>query len=180
KQAAEEAARITKEAEEAARKAVEDAGKAVEELEATNKAETDVEETLIVEEIVEEVEDVETVVENISSGIDLHDLVVQLSEARFASERSSIIDSVQGSTYSFAIKVDRVERSLGIGLAEYLRNGRSLSGNIEGDDIDVNVRMPASRNDEMDSIDKGTVVDIVASVSDWNSLRKRLDLEHVG
>jgi hypothetical protein len=180
KQAAEEAARITKEAEEAARKAVEDAGKAVEELEADSKAEADVEETPIGEEVVEEVEVVETVVEEISSGIDLHDLVVQLSEARFASERSSIIDSVKGSTYSFAIKVDRVERSLGIGLSEYLRNGRSLSGNIEGDDIDVSVRMPSSRNDEMDSINEGTVVDVVASVSDWNSLRKRLDLDHIG
>ena len=166
KKAMEEAEKIAKEAEEAARKAVEEAGNAVVE-------------PPIVEEVVDQVEVVESVANDISSDVELHDLVVQLSEARFASERSSIIDSVKGSTYSFAIKVDRIERSLGIGLAEYLRNGRSLSGNIEGDNIDVSVRMPSSRNDEMDSISKGTVVEIVATVSDWNSLRKRLDLDHV-
>ena len=166
KKAMEEAEKIAKEAEEAARKAVEEAGNAVVE-------------PPIVEDVVDQVEVVESVANDISSDVELHDLVVQLSEARFASERSSIIDSVKGSTYSFAIKVDRIERSLGIGLAEYLRNGRSLSGNIEGGNIDVSVRMPSSRNDEMDSISKGTAVEIVATVSDWNSLRKRLDLDHV-
>lgn len=176
--AMEEAEKIAKEAEEAVRKAVEDSGKAVEELEASSEVEAHVEE--IIEEVVEQVEVVESVAGEISSDVELHDLVVQLSEARFASERNTIIDSVKGSKYSFAIKVDRVERSLGIGLSEYLRNGRSLSGNIEGDDVDVSVRMPSSRNDEMDSINAGTVVEIVASVSDWNSLRKRLDLDHVG
>jgi len=53
-----------------------------------------------------------------------------------------------------------------------------LTGNIIGDDIEVLVRMPASRNEEMEAM-QGASIDVTAMVSDWNSLRKRLDLNHV-
>ena len=131
-----------------------------------------------VEEVIEEPEPETVPVQVAEASIPLHDLIVQLSEARFASERSAIIDEMEGASYSFSIEVDNVERTLGIGLSEYLKSGRSLTGNIVGDDIEVLVRMPASRNDEMEAV-KGGSIDITATVSDWNSLRKRLDLNHI-
>ncbi|MDP6011110.1 MAG: hypothetical protein QF707_04885 [Candidatus Poseidoniaceae archaeon] len=126
-------------------------------------------------EAIEEIAPVEEVAE---ASIPLHDLIVQLSEARFASERSAIINEMEGASYSFAIEVERVERTVGIGLSEHLKSGRSLTGNIIGDDIEVLVRMPASRNEEMEAV-QGASIDVNAVVSDWNSLRKRLDLNHI-
>ena len=112
------------------------------------------------------------------ASISLHDLVHQLGEARFASERSAIMDSIDGGAYNFSIEVSGVERTLGIGLDEYLRGGRSLAGNVVGDDIEVLIRMPSSRNEEMESI-KGSVIELTATASDWNNLRKRLDMNHI-
>ena len=126
----------------------------------------------------ETIEESEPVVEVVEASIPLHDLIVQLSEARFASERGAIIDKMEGASYSFAIEVERIERTVGIGLSEHLKNGRSLTGDIIGDDIEVLVRMPASRNEEMEAM-QGASIDVTAMVSDWNSLRKRLDLNHV-
>ena len=112
------------------------------------------------------------------ASINLHDLVHQLGEARFASERSAIMDSIGGGAYNFSIEVSGVERTLGIGLDEYLRGGRSLAGNVVGDDIEVLIRMPSSRNEEMENI-KGSVIELTATASDWNNLRKRLDMNHI-
>ncbi len=112
------------------------------------------------------------------ASINLHDLVHQLGEARFASERSAIMDSIDGGAYNFSIEVSGVERTLGIGLDEYLRGGRSLAGNVVGDDIEVLIRMPSSRNEEMENI-KGSVIELTATASDWNNLRKRLDMNHI-
>jgi len=112
------------------------------------------------------------------ASINLHDLVHQLGEARFASERSAIMDSIGGGAYNFSIEVSRVERTLGIGLDEYLRGGRSLAGNVVGDDIEVLIRMPSSRNEEMEN-SKGSIIELTATANDWNNLRKRLDLNHI-
>ena len=112
------------------------------------------------------------------ANINLHDLVHQLGDARFSSERSAIMDSIGGGAYNFSIEVSAVERTLGIGLGEYLRGGRSLSGNVVGDDIEVLIRMPSSRNEEMES-SKGSVIELTATASDWNNLRKRLDMNHI-
>ena len=112
------------------------------------------------------------------ASIKLHDLVHQLGEARFASERSAIMDSIDGGAYNFSIEVSGVERTLGIGLNEYLRGGRSLAGNVVGDDIEVLIRMPSSRNEEMDN-SKGSIIESNATASDWNNLRKRLDMNHI-
>ena len=112
------------------------------------------------------------------ASINLHDLVHQLGEARFASERSAIMNSIDGGAYNFSIEVSGVERTLGIGLDEYLRGGRSLAGNVVGDDIEVLIRMPSSRNEEMENI-KGSVIELTATASDWNNLRKRLDMNHI-
>ena len=112
------------------------------------------------------------------ASIKLHDLVHQLGEARFASERSAIMDSIDGGAYNFSIEVSGVERTLGIGLNEYLRGGRSLAGNVVGDDIEVLIRMPSSRNEEMDN-SKGSIIELNATASDWNNLRKRLDMNHI-
>ncbi len=112
------------------------------------------------------------------ANINLHDLVHQLGDARFSSERSAIMDSIGGGAYNFSIEVSAVERTLGIGLDEYLRGGRSLAGNVVGDDIEVLIRMPSSRNEEMES-SKGSVIELTATASDWNNLRKRLDMNHI-
>jgi hypothetical protein len=112
------------------------------------------------------------------ASINLHDLVHQLGEARFASERSAIMDSIGGGAYNFSIEVSRVDRTLGIGLDEYLRGGRSLAGNVVGDDIEVLIRMPSSRNEEMKN-SKGSIIELTATASDWNNLRKRLDMNHI-
>jgi hypothetical protein len=104
--------------------------------------------------------------------------VHQLGEARFASERSAIMDSIGGGAYNFSIEVSRVDRTLGIGLDEYLRGGRSLAGNVVGDDIEVLIRMPSSRNEEMKN-SKGSIIELTATASDWNNLRKRLDMNHI-
>ncbi|MCS5537020.1 MAG: hypothetical protein NZ770_02845, partial [Candidatus Poseidoniaceae archaeon] len=50
----------------------------------------------------ETIEESEPVVEVVEASIPLHDLIVQLSEARFASERGAIIDKMEGASYSFA------------------------------------------------------------------------------
>ena len=116
--------------------------------------------------------------DTVEPAMSLHDLVHAFSEARFASERSKLIEANAGAAYSFSVEVSRVERTLGIGLTEHLRNGRSVAGKVVGDDIEVIVRMPASRNDEIDAM-KGGELAVSGLVSDWNSLRKRLDLDHV-
>ena len=102
----------------------------------------------------------------------LSEVAAAFAEARMLSDQRELANSLEGKNFDFEIKVTSdPERTFGIGIEDAYRKGVTILGEVSGVG-EVEVRLTSEANSG--SMSKGSRATISASVSSWNSIRKRL------
>lgn len=100
-----------------------------------------------------------------------------LEEKSFGGRRNPLIRELVGSRHTFELEVDLVKHTFGAGPDPTYRHGRTVTGSVAGTEIDVEVRFPADRNDEIDGLRRGAIHPVTATVVDWEKLSEKPVLE---
>ena len=87
--------------------------------------------------------------------------------------RDSLIKALVATDHSFELVVKRVERTIAMFSEPDYRNGRTVSGTIGATAIEVSVSYPFVLNEEIDSVEPGSILSVCGTVSDWDGLRRQ-------
>ena len=90
-------------------------------------------------------------------------------------DRENIISELSGSQMNLNLTVDRIDNTIGYGIDEALRGGKTIVGNIEGIPHPVSIKVPKSMNDFASGLKKGQKIERPATLSSFNSIRKMLE-----
>jgi len=90
-------------------------------------------------------------------------------------ERRLKLDAMGDGLMVFTLVAQRVGTSTGLLLAEGYRGGRTLYASVEA--LEVSVRFPKRRSDELDDVEPGETLRVRARVEGWDALTRRLTLE---
>ena len=127
-------------------------------------------ETMPQDEVSEMVEDVVS-----DSNKELSELVDEISQARFMSEREAVLAQWNDPLY-LVLRVERCEKTLGLGLPDSHRGGMSILATNE-DGSSVVIRLPAECNDEVGSLKTGSQISCDAIPAGWMAGQKRVSLD---
>jgi len=95
---------------------------------------------------------------------------------RFGGERERLAEAVIGRTYEFDLAVERVEWTLGLGVAPAMQGGRTLVGRVAHDGASVAVRLPKSQCDGA-SLSPGETFAISGVLTGWNNFYDRAEID---
>jgi hypothetical protein len=87
-------------------------------------------------------------------------------------ERSRLLEELGQSPLWMSVVVDKVERTKGLSLAPELREGRTLVA--RAGQLEVALRFPAARNEEIDALAQGATLKVQATVADYDNFYRRL------
>jgi hypothetical protein len=106
------------------------------------------------------------------------DLVAAMSDTSlFSKDRERMLAAVKERAFIFSVKVERIERTFGFDLPDKFRDGRTLEGTVEGKNIRVAARYPASDNARIDGLPTGKAVEVQGCVVAWDDLFKKATLD---
>ena len=105
----------------------------------------------------------------------LNDTLERLDKAVMSKDRENIISELSGSQMNLNMTVDRIDNTIGYGIDEALRGGKTIVGNIEGIPHPVSIKVPKSMNDFASGLKKGQKIEQPATLSSFNSIRKMLE-----
>ncbi len=137
-------------------------------------------EEAIEEVIVESTEQMEQVQEQIILSLEeslfkLNETLERLDKAVMSKERENIISELAGSQMDLNLTIDRIDNTIGYGLEESLRGGKTIVGSIEGIPHPVSIKVPKSMNDFASGLKKGQKIEKNVTLSSFNSIRKMLE-----
>ena len=135
---------------------------------------------LIEEVAVESSKKIEQVQEKVLLSLDdslskLNDTLERLDKAVMSEDRENIISELSGSQMNLNMTVDRIDNTIGYGIDEALRGGKTIIGNIEGIPHPVSIKVPKSMNDFASGLEKGQTIEQKVTLSTFNSVRKMLE-----
>ena len=90
-------------------------------------------------------------------------------------DRENIISELSGSQMNLNLTVNRIDNTIGYGIDEALRGGKTIIGNIEGIPHSVSIKVPKSMNDFASGLEKGQTIEQKVTLSTFNSVRKMLE-----
>ncbi len=105
----------------------------------------------------------------------LNDTLERLDKALMTKDRENIISELSGSQMNLNLTVDRIDNTIGYGIDEALRGGKTIVGNIEGIPHSVSIKFPESMNDFTSGLEKGQTIEQKVTLSTFNSVRKMLE-----
>ena len=134
----------------------------------------------IEEVIVESSKQIEQVQEKVILSLEdslskLNDTLERLDKALMTKDRENIISELSGSQMNLNLTVDRIDNTIGYGIDEALRGGKTIVGNIEGIPHSVSIKVPKSMNDFASGLEKGQTIEQKVTLSTFNSVRKMLE-----
>ena len=134
----------------------------------------------IEEVIVESTEQMEQVQEKVLLSLEdslskLNDTLERLDKAVMTKDRENIISELSGSQMNLNLTIDRIDNTIGYGIDEALRGGKTIVGNIEGIPHSVSIKVPESMNDFASGLEKGQTIEQKVTLSTFNSVRKMLE-----
>ena len=105
----------------------------------------------------------------------INDTLERLDKALMTKDRENIISELSGSQMNLNLTVDRIDNTIGYGIDEALRGGKTIVGNIEGIPHPVSIKVPKSMNDFASGLEKGQTIEQKVTLSTFNSVRKMLE-----
>jgi len=148
----------------------------------------DIEEKGTTEDIVEEVsepveespteETPEPVIDAISDGrgSEFIHLAQQVRDALTSTQRRKIVSEEMNGEWPVSMVINRVSRTMGIGLEDEYKNGKTLEGVIEGTDIDVSIIASSLKHSNLDDLDTGMTISANCVVKEYRAALKRFEL----
>jgi hypothetical protein len=88
-------------------------------------------------------------------------------------DRDRRVKALVGTTVSFDLQVERVDRTFAMYSDPDYRAGRTVQGTVAGAELQVLVWFPEAMNGDLDSVQKGDVLRVRGEVREWDPLRRR-------
>ncbi len=98
------------------------------------------------------------------------------SASRYSREREEIINEHSEQSFDCAVEVEKVERTYSYIPDERFRKGRTATGTLRGTDCKVQVQLPDARNEELDAMRPGSVLQTSCRLLKWNTIYDRLEM----
>ena len=148
----------------------------------------DIEEKGTTEDIVEEVsepveespteETPEPVIDAISDGRGSEFILLaqQVRDALTSTQRRKIVSEEMNGEWPVSVIINRVSRTMGIGLEDEYKNGKTLEGVIEGTDISVSIIASTMKHSNLDDLDAGMTISANCVVKEYRAALKRFEL----
>ncbi len=95
---------------------------------------------------------------------------------RYGREREQIIEESAETPFDCQIEITRKERTYSYIPDKRFRQGRTVTGKLQGTDCEVAVQLVASRNDEIDALERGSRLRAECKPLKWNSIYDRLEM----
>jgi len=98
------------------------------------------------------------------------------SADRYSREREEIFKEQAERSFGCAIEVAKIERTYSYIPDQRFRKGRTVTGVLRGTDCEVSVELTEARNEEIDSLKPGSVVQADCRLVKWNTIYDRLEM----
>jgi hypothetical protein len=107
-----------------------------------------------------------------SSGLSISDVSEHLETLKLFGDKRRYIESLGDEVFDFTLKIEKMENTIGIGLADEFRGGQTCIGTV--DEIGVGVCMPNTME-----LHVGQEVFVEAKLLEYRSVVKRFKFEHL-
>ncbi len=107
-----------------------------------------------------------------SPGGSISEVVAHLDSLKLFGEKRRYVESLSKQVFDFNLRIEKMEKTIGIGLADEFRGGNTCIGAI--DDIGVGVRMPNTME-----LVVGEEVYVEAKLLEYRSVVKRFEFEQL-
>ena len=106
------------------------------------------------------------------SGLSISGVSEHLETLKLFGDKRRYIESLGDEVFDFTLKIEKMENTIGIGLADEFRGGHTCIGTV--DEIGVGVRMPNTME-----LHVGQEVFVEAKLLEYRSVVKRFEFEHL-
>ena len=103
----------------------------------------------------------------------LAEIVEHLDSLKLFGEKRRFIENQQNKMFDFILHIDKIEKTIGIGLSDEIRGGETIIGLTDG--IEVGVRMPNTAS----SAKVGQDIEIKAKIIEYRAVVKRFEFTHI-
>lgn len=118
----------------------------------------------------------ETSAPNLTGPEELYQRVIeQFKASTFSSDRDKIVADFSEHVFELGVEVVSIERTSSFDAAEHLKGGKTLIGKVAT--MPVEMQFDESRNEELEALNPGDVVDVQGLLKGWNAFDKRPLLE---
>jgi|GEM_PF-1003269 len=100
------------------------------------------------------------------------DVAAHLDTLKLFGDKRRYIESLSDQVFDFTLRIDKMEKTIGIGLGDEFRGGNTCIGEV--DDTGVGVRMPNTME-----LSVGQDVYVEAKLLEYRSVVKRFEFEHL-
>ena len=107
-----------------------------------------------------------------SSSEDIAAVAAHLENVKLFGEKRRYIESLSDQIFDFNLKIESMENTIGLGLGEEFRGGKTCIGTVN--DIEVGVRMPNNME-----LQVGQEIYVEAKLLEYRSVVKRFEFEHL-
>ena len=107
-----------------------------------------------------------------SNSVSIADVATHLDTLKLFGAKRRFIESLSDQVFDFTLRIDKMEKTIGIGLSDEFRGGNTYIGAI--DDIGVGVRMPNTME-----LSPGQEVYVEAKLLEYRSVVKRFEFEQL-
>jgi len=108
-------------------------------------------------------------------GSDFVLLAQQVRDALTSTERTKIVSQDMTGEWPISVVINRVSRTMGIGLTDEYKNGKTLEGVIDGTDIAVSV-LASDKTPNLDELEAGMTISTNCVVKEYRAVLKRFEL----
>ncbi|HYW78786.1 MAG TPA: hypothetical protein VE890_04380 [Thermoguttaceae bacterium] len=102
-----------------------------------------------------------------------------LAASRFGFERERIVEENADRTFACTLSISKIDRTYSYASDDRLRNGRTIIGRIDGTECEASLLTLQSRNEEIDQLDFGQIVEAQCVLLKWNTIYDRLEMREV-
>ena len=102
-------------------------------------------------------------------------LAQQVRDALTSTERTKIVSQDMTGEWPISVVINRVSRTMGIGLTDEYKNGKTLEGVIDGTDIAVSV-FASDKTPSLDDLEAGMTISTNCVVKEYRAVLKRFEL----
>jgi hypothetical protein len=103
-------------------------------------------------------------------------LAQQVRDALTSTQRRKIVSEEMNGEWPVSVIINRVSRTMGIGLEDEYKNGKTLEGVIEGTDISVSIIASTMKHSNLDDLDAGMTISANCVVKEYRAALKRFEL----
>lgn len=103
-------------------------------------------------------------------------LAQQVRDALTSTQRTKIVSQDMTGEWPVSMVINRVSRTMGIGLEDKYQNGKTLEGVIEGTDIGISIITSSLMHSNLDDLDEGMTISVNCVVKEYRAALKRFEL----